>query len=206
MIYLLRHGETEWNREGRLQGHGDSPLTERGLSQAVAMGGALRREIGEAVLAGFTLVSSPQGRALATARCVAAVIGTNPAEIVEEPRLMECGFGKWEGEIYGEIEALYPDEWRAREADHWSYQPPGGESYAQVAERVGAWLAEQPEDARRIVVSHGLAGRILRGLYTGAPSEDVFKMPEPQDAVLRLAAGRIVQLPAALSDGFGAPA
>jgi probable phosphoglycerate mutase len=204
MIYLLRHGETEWNREGRLQGHGDSPLTERGLAQAVAMGGALRREIDD--FSGFTLVSSPQGRALATARCVAAVIGANPAEIVEEPRLMECGFGRWEGEIYDEVADLYPEQWRAREADKWRYQVPGGESYALVAERVGAWLAEQGEDSQLIVVSHGLAGRILRALYSGAPHDDVFRMSEPQDAVLRLAGGRVAQLPAPPGDGFGAPA
>lgn len=198
MIYLLRHGETEWNREGRLQGHSDSPLTERGLSQAVAMGGALRREIGDAALAGFTLVSSPQGRALATARLAATAIAHDPAAIVEEPRLMECGFGTWEGEIYNDIEDLYPDAWRAREADHWSYRPPGGESYAEVAERVGAWLAGQREEAKLIVVSHGLAGRILRGLYLGAPPAAVFAMPEPQDAVFRLAGGRIDRIPAPL--------
>jgi len=196
VIYLLRHGETEWNREGRLQGHGDSPLTERGLSQAVAMGGALRRAIGDAALPGYSLVSSPLGRALATARFAAAVTGHDPAAIVEEPRLRECGFGSWEGEIYNEIEDLHPEAWRAREADRWNTQPPGGESYAQVAERVGAWLAEQDEAAKLIVVSHGLAGRILRSLYSGAPREDVFTMSEPQDAVFRLTGGRVESLPA----------
>lgn len=196
MIYLLRHGQTEWNRAGRLQGHGDSPLTEQGVTQAVAMGGALRRAIGDAALPDFTLVSSPQGRALATARFAATVTGHDPSAIVQEPRLMECGFGKWEGEVYAEIEELYPDQWRAREADHWHYQPPGGESYALVAERVGAWLAEQPEDAKLIVVGHGLAGRILRALYAGAPRDDVFSMAEPQDAVFRLSGGTIESLPA----------
>lgn len=198
MIYLLRHGETAWNREGRLQGHGDSPLTERGLAQAVAMGGALCRAIGAAGLARYTLVSSPQGRALATARCVAAVTGHDPAAIVEEPRLMECGFGRWEGEIYNDIETIDPDAWHAREADHWTCPPPGGESYAMVAERVGAWLAEQSEDARLIVVSHGLAGRILRALYGGAPREAVFTLHEPQDAVLCLSGGEITSHPAEL--------
>lgn len=196
MIYLLRHGETAWNCEGRLQGHGDSPLTERGLAQAVAMGGALRRAIDAAELARYTLVSSPQGRALATARCVAAVTGHDPAGIVQEPRLMECGFGKWEGEIYNDIEDLYPDEWRAREADHWGYVPPGGESYAMVAERIAAWLAEQSEDARLIVISHGLAGRILRSLYSGAPRQAVFTMAEPQDALFCLSGGALTSLSA----------
>lgn len=196
MIYLLRHGETEWNREGRLQGHGDSPLTERGLSQAVALGGVLRREIGAAALACYTLVSSPLGRTLATARCVAAVTGHNPAEIVEEPRLREHGFGKWEGEIYLEVEQIYPEEWRAREADKWHYQVPGGESGALVAARVGEWLAEQDEDAKLIVVSHGFAGRVLRGLYTGASPEEIYALSEPQDAVLRLAGGKVTSLAA----------
>jgi len=198
VIYLLRHGETEWNREGRLQGHGDSPLTERGLSQAVAMGGALRREIGDEDLAGFTLVSSPLGRTLATARCVAAVTGHNPAEIVEDPRLREHGFGAWEGEIYREVEQIHPEAWRAREADRWHYQVPGGESGALVAARIGAWLAEQSEEARLIVVSHGFAGRVLRGLYSGATPEEMLALPEPQDAVFRLSNGEIVSIPAGL--------
>ncbi|GAB4392984.1 MAG: histidine phosphatase family protein [Kiloniellaceae bacterium] len=198
MIYLLRHGETEWNREGRLQGHGDSPLTERGLSQAVAMGGALRREIGDEDLAGYTLVSSPLGRTLATARCVAAVTGHNPAEIVEDPRLREHGFGAWEGEIYQEVEQIHPEAWRAREADRWHYQVPGGESGALVAARIGAWLAEQSEEARLIVVSHGFAGRVLRGLYSGATPEEMLALPEPQDAVFRLSRGKIVSIPAGL--------
>lgn len=198
MIYLLRHGETEWNREGRLQGHGDSPLTERGLSQAVAMGGALRRAIGDEDLAGYTLVSSPLGRTLATARCVAAVTGHNPAEIVEDPRLREHGFGAWEGEIYQEVEQIHPEAWRAREADRWHYQVPGGESGALVAARIGAWLAEQSEEARLIVVSHGFAGRVLRGLYSGATPEEMLALPEPQDAVFRLSNGEIVSIPAGL--------
>ncbi len=197
MIYLLRHGETEWNREGRLQGHGDSPLTERGLSQAVAMGGALRRAVGPAGLMDYTLVSSPAGRTLATARCVAAVTGHNPAEIVEEPRLREHGFGAWEGEIYNDVEEIYPEQWRAREADKWNYQVPGGESGALVAARVGAWLAEQSEDARLIVVSHGFAGRVLRGLYLGLPPAEIFALTEPQDAVLRLSQGAVTRFDAA---------
>ena len=198
MIYLLRHGETEWNREGRLQGHGDSPLTERGMSQAVALGGAVRRAIEEAGQdpAAYTLVASPLGRALASARCVAAVLGVDPAAMMQEPRLMEHGFGAWEGEIYADIEEIHPEQWRAREADPWHYRVPGGESYALVAERVGAWLAEQSEDARLVVVGHGLAGRILRGLYSGATPQSIFAMTEPQDTVFRLSGGQIESLAA----------
>lgn len=97
------------------------------------MGGALRRALGDADLPRYSLVSSPQGRALATARCVAAVVGYDPARIVEEPRLREHGFGAWEGEIYAEVEDLFPGQWQAREADKWDYRVPGGESWPSVS-------------------------------------------------------------------------
>jgi len=196
VIYLLRHGETEWNREGRLQGHLDSPLTERGRAQARAMGRCLRQVIGDP--SDYTMVTSPLARARRTAEEVAAVLGCDPARLVEEPRLREHGFGTWEGEIYNEVEDLFPEQWRARETDKWTYRVPGGESYALVALRLKEWLAEQPAKARLIVVSHGLAGRVLRGLYLGATPAEVLAMTEPQDAVLRLAGGRVDQLPAPL--------
>lgn len=192
MIYLLRHGETEWNRQGRLQGHGDSPLTDRGYDQARAMGRALRDVVED--IEDFSLVSSPLGRTLETARCIAEVIGRDPAAIVPEPRLKEHGFGAWEGEIYRELAARFPAQWRAREADRWNYRVPGGESGALLAARVGAWLREQPESTRLIVVSHGFAGRVLRGLYTGATPAEIFAMNEPQDGFFRLSHGGITAI------------
>jgi broad specificity phosphatase PhoE len=192
MIYLLRHGETEWNRERRLQGHRDSPLTPRGLDQAAAMGATLRALVGDAT--DFRLVSSPLGRARRTARRVAEVLGRDPAGIAEDPRLMEHGFGVWEGELWADLPQKFPDLWEAREADKWHYQVPGGESYALVAARLGAWLAEQPADAKLIVVGHGLAGRILRVLYGRAAPEEVFAMAEPQDALSRLSHGVIARI------------
>lgn len=195
VIYLLRHGETEWNRQRRLQGHRDSPLTALGLAQAAAMGRTLQQVSGGG--AGFRMVCSPLGRARQTALRVAEVIGYDPAAIAEEPRLMEHGFGVWEGEMEADLPQKFPDIWQAREADKWVYQVPGGESYALVAARLAGWLAEQVADARLIVISHGLAGRILRGLYGRTQPSEVFTMAEPQDAVFRLSGGVVARFDAA---------
>lgn len=192
MIYLLRHGETEWNCEGRLQGHGDSQLTERGRAQARAMGRTLRLLVTD--IEAFTLIASPLGRTMQTAALIAEAIGRDPVAIVQEPRLREHGFGAWEGEIYAEVAEKFPAQWRAREADKWNYRVPGGESGALLAERVGAWLGEQDEAARLIVVSHGFAGRVLRGLYAGAKPAEIFAMSEPQDGFFRLSQGVITPI------------
>jgi len=194
-IYLLRHGETEWNRAGRLQGHRDSPLTPRGLAQAVAMGRTLRQIVGARPT--LRMVSSPLGRTRQTARAVAEVLGLDPVGIAEDPRLMEHGFGVWEGELQAELSHKFLEIWQAREADKWGYQVPGGESYALVARRLTDWLAEQPDGAEVLVVGHGLAGRILRGLYLRAGPEEIFAMAEPQDALFRLCEGVATRFDAA---------
>ena len=80
-----------------------------------------------------------------------------------------------------------PDLWAQRQADRWAFQVPGGESYALVALRIREWLDEQPRDAKLVVVGHGLAGRVLRGLYAGRPQAEIMEMKEPQGRLHRLA-------------------
>lgn len=192
MIYLLRHGETEWNRQRRLQGQLDSRLTNRGIAQAVAMGLMLKRLLGDGA-GGFRMVCSPIGRASETARLVAAALHYDPAAIAEEPRLVEHGFGVWQGELQVDLPQKFPEMWRAREADKWNYRVPEGESYALVSARLAEWLAEQSVDSPLIVVSHGLAGRILRGIYAHAKPAEIFAMTEPQDALFRLSHGVVTR-------------
>ena len=133
MIYLLRHGETVWNRAGRFQGHGDAPLTAEGVAQARAMG----RRLAQEELGGARLISSPLYRAWQSAVLVAEALSLDPHAIEFEPRLMEVGFGEWEGLTREEIKARALDEWRARKADVWNHVPPGGESFAQAEVRAG---------------------------------------------------------------------
>ena len=186
MIYLLRHGETHWNRLGRMQGQQDSPLTLRGIEQA--RNNALRlREIED--LAGYEVVTSPLGRAWQTATIVAETLGLEFRKIRLEPRLMEVHFGAWEGLTQAEIREGHPEQWQARMKDKWNHPVPGGESYAQVARRAGAWLAEQNADCRRIVVCHGLTGRVLRGLYGKLAEEETMSLGEDHSSFWRLTEG-----------------
>jgi broad specificity phosphatase PhoE len=184
MILLVRHGETQWNVERRFQGQKDSPLTARGWRQAKAMAG-LVRDLAARDAGAWRLVSSPLGRAHATAELVALATGL-PLETDE--RLKEISCGEWEGRTWPEVSA-------GREASsrHWIFESPGGETYDAVRARVTSFLGDlEPEPGRRVIaVSHGATGRILRGLYAGLAREAVLDLDVPQDAVHRLANGQI---------------
>lgn len=193
-LYLLRHGQTIWNAETRFQGRKDSPLSLRGIAQAQAMGARLAREI--AAPEAFAVVSSPLGRAWQTASIVSQSLGLDPGRIVHEPRLAEVAFGAWEGLTRDVLEAADPGIWQRRLAERWTHRPPGGETYAEVAVRVESWMRSVTAGARLVVVGHGLAGRILRGLYLGLPPDQIFALEEPQDALFRLSDGAVSRLPA----------
>lgn len=193
-LYLLRHGQTVWNSRGRMQGQQDSPLIWKGINQARACGDLLARRLERP--ADYSLVSSPLGRAWQTAAIVAEALGREPEEIRHEPRLMEVRFGDWEGLTWDEIEASEPGVTARRLATRWTYRPPGGETYAEVAERIGDWLRSVEPGAKLIVIGHGLAGRILRGLFLGLSHEEIFALEEPQDAVFRLSEGEVTRLSA----------
>lgn len=193
MIYLVRHGQTVWNAVGRLQGQKDSPLTARGVAQAGAMGSLLAEILRRENATPPKIVSSPLGRAWQTAVLVADRLGIEPAAIALEPRIAEIAFGDWEAHSEAELTELFPEASAARRADKWNFVVPGGESYALVAARLRSWLADLEEGAPLVVVSHGLAGRILRGLYLNATPEEVFAMDEPQDGFFRLAQGVVTR-------------
>ncbi len=190
MIYLLRHGETVFNRQRRLQGQGDSPLTERGKKQARSMGRRLRLLLDDP--ADWRLITSTLGRCRQTAALVAHSLGFDQDRIEPEPRLMEHAYGHWEGLTPEEIEARYPTVWRAREVDRWSVTVPGGENYSLVATRVQSWLDEVAEEDRLIVVSHGSSGRILRGLYAGLPREKISALSQRHGEIHCLSDRRVV--------------
>jgi len=192
MIYLVRYGETVWNSERRMQGHADSPLTPRGLDQVRANTATLAREIEDP--GRFAQVASPLGRAWQSAVIVAGGLGLDPRAIAFDDRLKEHSFGALEGRTMDEIEAGDPGFWDRRAADRWDWRAPGGESYALLDRRVGAWLAEQPSDADLIVVCHGMVSRVLRGRYAGLAREETLSLSERQDALWRLNDGRIETL------------
>ena len=155
-IVVVRHGETEWNLAGRIQGHTDSPLTAAGRAQADAIGERLARESFD------RLVSSDLGRAWQTALAIARRTGH---EVEADPRLRERRFGAGEGLTYAEFDALYPHaSARVRETDP-DFAIPGGESRRELHERIGAAfesLAREAAGGRIAVVCHG---GVLASLY-----------------------------------------
>ncbi len=189
-LYLLRHGETEFNLEGRLQGQQDSPLTARGRAQARAHGALLKTLIAEPGT--WCVVASPLGRTMDTARLPCAELGLPEAAIETDPRLKEIAFGDWEGLTWAEAEARYPDLWAARERDRWGFAAPGGESYEMVAVRARAFLGEARGNT--IVVSHGGTGRVLRGLYSRLAPSEMRTLEQPQDALHRLPQGTVARI------------
>ena len=187
MIYLVRHGETEWNRAGRLQGQLDSPLTARGQAQARAV---------DETLAGLTnggdglvMVASPLGRAMATAALIAEALGAK--NIATDERIMEMSWGDWDGMTHPEIETHSPGELDRRKAGRWDHRPSGGESYAATALRVAGFLADVDPEQPLVVVSHGGTGRVIRGLYSKLSHDEMLILEQPQDAFHRLYQGQI---------------
>ena len=188
MIYLLRHGQTEFNREGRLQGALDSPLTDLGRAQAASMGARLKARIGD--LKGWLLQSSPLGRARQTAEIVRAALGAN--EIVIEPRLREITLGAWDGLTGIDIDEQYPGVRDGAGRYDWMARAPGGESFEALTARVNDWLGEALADPRpRIAVSHGVTGRAMCALVLGTTLEGVRVGATPQDSIFRITPGAL---------------
>jgi broad specificity phosphatase PhoE len=189
VIYLVRHGQTAFNAEGRLQGHVDSPLTGRGRAQAVRFGETLRGLT--APEEGWRIVSSPLGRARATAQAIRDALGWGEIEL--EPRLIELSWGDWDGRLRTDLQARHPE---AFGQSGWAFEAPTGESYDSVQARMADWLAGLvPEPGRRIIaVSHGVAGRVLRGVYAGLSRAETVAQDVPQDALYRLSGGGIERI------------
>ena len=198
MIYLLRHGQTVWNAERRIQGRLDSPLTPLGIAQAKALGLLLARELPKP--ADFRIVASPQGRAWQTAVIVAGELGLPVSGIAHDERLMEQEGGRWQGRHKAELEAEEPELWQSYHADKWHRQLPGGESYGDVSARIAGWLDEVAESDRVIAVCHGVVSRVMRGLYGDLPRQVMLDLSERQDQLYRLSGGSVETLTAAAAE------
>ena len=183
VIYLARHGQTEFNVARRYQGQGDSPLTARGEQQARRMGERLASLLEDP--AGWRLCASPLGRARRTAEIIAEALGGR-LSLETDPRLAEVSMGAWDGLTFEEVEARRP-----RHVAHCErhFHGPGGETFETLCARLSDWLAEVGARGRVVAVSHGVSGRVLRGLYGGLPRERMLRLEAPQDAIHRLEAG-----------------
>lgn len=154
-IFLVRHGETAWNVEGRFQGQSDTPLNETGRQQADALGNYLKGKNLQVIY------TSDLVRALNTARIIGAY---HNVDIKPDPRLRELNFGSWEGMDYYEIQAKHPKELTDWQENILNTAPPGGESLEQLAKRVQAVYEHIiPTDLKGdiLIVAHGGVLQVL---------------------------------------------
>ena len=179
-LWILRHGEIEWNVAGRLQGHLDSPLTETGLAQARA-----QRDILARILPGrVPVLSSPSGRAWRCARIIAEGLDL---PLSAEAALREIDIGAWHGRRIEEIRAADPA--RIGDDPHlWKFAAPGGESMEAMVARLDALLARL--EGPTVLVTHGVTSRVLRCLVLGRPPEELAQLPGGQGVVHHLRDGR----------------
>lgn len=182
-LYYVRHGLTDWNIEGRLQGGHDIPLNDRGRAQAAQCADILKDLFARDGRAAtdFHYVSSPLVRASETMDIVRKALGLPPDGYAREPRLKEIAFGDWEGLTY--LDVLRRDQHIVdqRESGKWLFRSPGGETYEEVAHRVGEWYATLDRDT--VVTAHGGTARALVGHLGIAPPEEAAHQPIEQGVV-----------------------
>lgn len=189
LVYLIRHGQTVWNLEKRLQGGQNSPLTERGRRQAEAVAISLKKA------PPTFLYASPLGRAHETAMIIAQGYDI-PLET--DDRLIELCCGDAEGLTSADIDARWPDQRDRRERDKWHVPWPEGESYKDVDERlksfVGEILAPLPQDIDAGplgIVGHETMNVILLGRLLALDPSMVMRLGQPNHVIYRLQGHRI---------------
>jgi probable phosphoglycerate mutase len=198
-LYFVRHGETNWNAEGRYQGSKDVPLNDRGRGQARQNGETLKflLERDGRTAADFGWYVSPLSRTRETMNLVRTGVGEPIPDVTIDSRLIEISFGIYEGHLHTELASGTMAIAGEREADFWYFRPPEGESYDDVAKRVldfGASLT-----GPSVIVSHGGILRVLRHLIEGFPHERAVNWFPPQDSVVHFIDGKSVVYPAGQS-------
>jgi probable phosphoglycerate mutase len=160
-IYYIRHGETQWNADGRLQGAQDVPLNDTGRKQAAHAGAVLANLFARhgRDRRALPFVSSPLGRARTTMELVRGVLDLPVEDYAIDDRLREIGYGTWEGSTLAEMQLADPELFAKRQLEKWTVAPPGGESYLAVQRRMTDWYGAIGGDT--VTVAHGGTARAL---------------------------------------------
>ncbi|MFJ3487785.1 histidine phosphatase family protein [Pseudomonas sp. NPDC090202] len=189
-LYLIRHGQTDWNASKLLQGRRDIPLNAVGRGQAVVSGTCLNWLLPRT--AGVDFIASPLGRTRQTMEIVRQQLGLDALDYRTDERLVEIHFGEWEGLDWQQIAERQPERFAARQADPLNFIPEGGENYPHVFERVGSLLTSLQRDT--VLVAHAGVLRSCLALLTDVAPEAVPLLEIPQDQVLMIRDGRFAWL------------
>jgi probable phosphoglycerate mutase len=189
LVYFVRHGQTDWNAEHRLQGQADIDINDVGRAQATRNGQKLAELIAEP--AGFDFVASPLRRTRETMELARAAMRLSPLDYRTDARLIEVHFGDWQGHTLAELDAANPGTTAARNIDKWNFVPPGehGESYEMLDRRARPWFDELTRPT--VCVTHGGIFRVLFKLVGKKPKREAAALDIAQDRVLRFEDGRL---------------
>src|SRR5437763_6766816 len=159
LVALLRHGDTPWSAEGRIQGRSDVPLSDAGRA-------ALSEFRLPACCRKMRVVTSPLLRCTETA----ALIGA--ADAARDGRLVEMSWGQWEGRVLAALRAELGEAMRSNEARGWDFRPAGGESPREVLARARDWLMQL--DSPTLAVTHR---GVIRAIFAAATGWDMRAAP-----------------------------
>ena len=179
-LYLIRHGQTVWNTERRMQGRLDSPLTKFGGEQAHE-NGRLLKSLGRI----DALYVSPSGRTRETAYIINSYIR---APIDYEDALLERDVGEWSGLTLDEIEQQYPQAWRSRLEDPFRHRPPEGENLVDMGMRCQEFVDDLLASPNPVIalVTHQVMSRIIISRLLELSPEETMRVVHPNDLVYRL--------------------
>jgi probable phosphoglycerate mutase len=185
LIYVVRHGQTDWNAERRLQGQKDIPLNPIGREQA-RLNGIDLAEILKVEGIAFDFVASPLTRTRQSMEIIREAMGVDPKAYRTDERLVEVSFGDWEGSTIKELKATQRDRVTERNLNKWDFIPPGddAESYEIMSWRVASWLNEV--DRPTVCVTHGGVIRSLFRTIANVPKDEAAEGEIPQDRILKI--------------------
>jgi broad specificity phosphatase PhoE len=185
LLYVIRHGQTDWNAERRMQGQRNIDLNATGREQARGNGLLLKDILGDDIVS-YDFVASPLARTRETMEIVRAAAGLKPDDYRTDERLVEVCFGDWEGSTLKELKLTQPERLAERNLAKWDFIPPGedSESYEILSWRVGSWL--QSVAGPTVCVAHGGVIRALFRLITEISKEDAAEGEIPQDRILQI--------------------
>jgi len=192
-LILVRHGESEWNRAGRIQGQINSPLTDLGINQAKAI-----REYLSGILLNqqLEIYTSPLDRALQTAEIIAQGIEYPSRKIIIEERLNDFNVGEISGTFgWDKVAEIFPEQAQLRLQDPMRFHPSIGESGAEFEARLRSLLEDLMDDGTlKLMVSHGIVNKFIRGILKNLSGKEMVELGESQNTIYRLEEGEETEI------------